>query len=460
MPDATSRWGLSIMGPGDTLAADGYKFSDADIHLLDRLLLYAAEQHHHTGETGYDTTPTVAPALSLLPTSGAFPSASRLYYRYTIVDDLRNESAPSPISSIDTPAAVATPGAPSPNYMTGAGSLLPGNYHYVVSAYKGTNTQETKALNSATITIPGSSTNNQVTLILPSLPYGADGLNIYRRTMSGMHYLYLASVAAPVTGDIWVDDGTIEGDCDRGLPATNRTSNTAAIKVTYPSDTTGLPDGWAWRLYRSTSPLDWSRSFLIDLTPMGVPLTTPTDFTDVGGGTETGGPPTVAQVINAPSKIKLTDAAEVEGELPPGTVVTPHTITFTAPGPVTVGPGTHVWVCDYDQADIVGCRAYLGVDSTPEVDDVIVDVNLLRPGVEGTWVSAYDDGVDRPTVPVGQNVGDPTVPLHQHLVAGDAVSVDVDQAGGGAGTDQNLTVNVLLVVKYGSETDSYDWQSS
>lgn len=455
MPDSTDRWGLSILGPGDSLAADGFKFSDADIHFIDRLLAYAAEQHHHTGETGSDTTPAVQPNLTLLPTGGAFPSASRLYYQFTIVDSLQNESAPSPISSIDTPAALSTPGAPALNYVTGSGDLLPGNYHYVVSAYRGTSTQETKALNSATITIPGSNPNNEITMILPSLPLGADGLNVYRRTMSGMHYLYLTSIAAPTTGDSWVDDGSLEGDCDRGLPTVNRTSNTAAVRITYPA--AQVPEGMSWRLYRSTSPLDWSRSYLADITPMGATPVTPIEFVDVGGGTMTGGPPTVAQIINAPSKITLTDSAEVEGELPPGTVVSPYTITFTAPGPVTAGPGTYVWVCDYDQADIVSCRAHLGVDSIPDADPVIVDVNLLRPNIDSNWVSAFDDGPDRPTVPIGTSIGSPTTPVHQHLVAGDAVSIDIDQAGGGAGTDANLTVNVTLVVKHGSETDSYDW---
>lgn len=455
MPDTTDRWGLSILGPGDSLASDGYKFSDGDIHLLDRLLAYAAEQHHHTGATGYDSTPAVQPGLVLLPTAGAFPSASRLYYRFTIVDSLHNESAPSPVSSIDTPAALSTAGAPALNYLTGTGNLLPGNYHYVLSAYKGTNVQETKALNAATITIPGSSPNNEISMILPSLPLGADGLNVYRRTQSGMHYLYLTSIEDPATGEIWVDDGNLEGDCDRGLPTINRTSNTAAVRVDYPD--TAVPDGWSWRIYRSTSPLDWSRSYLADVTPTGQPAVAATQFVDVGGGTQTGGPPTVAQVINAPSKILLTDGAEVDGEIPPGVMVVPHVITFTAPGPVTVGAGTFMWICDFDQVDILSCRAYLGVGSTPQLSDVIVDVNLLRPNVEGTWISAYDDGVDRPTIQAGHNIGYPTTPMHQHLVAGDAISVDIDQAGGGAGTDVNLTVNIVVYAQSGSATQSYDW---
>jgi hypothetical protein len=461
MPEYTDRWGLSLLGPGDTLAGDGYKFSESDILLVDRLLQYAAEQHHHSGATGNDMSPRTGPNLAMLPSAGAMASSSRYYYVVTLVDDLGNETAPSPVSVVDTPAAVSTPGAPALSYLTGSGTLLPGNYSYVLSAYKGANNLETKATNSALVTIPGSSPTNHINLILPNLPIGADGLNVYRKSPSGMHYLYITSIPSPTTGDSWIDDGTIEGDCDRSLPGTNRTSNTAAVRVTYPGATPVTPEGWGWRIYRSTSALDWSRSFLADVAPQGATPVTPITYTDVGSGTQNASPPTVAQVINAPSKVQLTDAAEVEGVLPPGAAVVPHVVTFSRPGPVTETTGTFTWTCDFDQADIISCRAYLGVDSEPASQDVIVDVNTFRPAKENAWISIYDDGAERPTVPVGSNFGTPTTPVHQHLVVGDSLNVDVDQAGGGATpTDTNLTVNILLYVQHGSVDTSYDWTES
>lgn len=458
MPGSTDRWGLTTLGSGDSIAADGYKFADADRHLIDRLLRYAAEEHRHTGQVGSDTTPEVGPTLTLVPGGGAMPASARYYYRFTTIDILGNESAGSPIVAIDTPGSLSVPGAPALSYVTGSGALEPGTYSYVLSAYSGASTLETKAINSAAITVPGTSTTNSVSLILPTLPISATGLNVYRKSASGMHYLYLASIAAPTVGQVWVDDGSLEGDCDRSLPATNHTNNTSAVRVSYPGATPAITEGWAWRIYRSTSAYEWSRSYLADLNPIGATPYTPVEYLDVGGGTETGAPPTVAQVINAPAKITLTDAAEVQGVLPPGLIVTPHMVTFTAPGPVVTGSGTFVWVCDYDQADILACRAYLGVDSWPAAQDVIVDVNLLRPAREGTWISAYDDGPSRPTVPRYEAVGAPTTPVHQHLVAGDAVCVDIDQSGGGATpTDANLTVNLLLYVQDGSQTTTYDW---
>lgn len=457
----TDRWGLSILGPGDTLSAQGYKAVDADRRLIDRLLAYATEGHHHTGLTGQDRTPTAGPNLTLHTTGGGMTSGVRYFYAYTVVDDTGNESAASPAIPINTPVATAIPLAPTLSYLTGTGALQPGTYTYVVSAYKGaSNALETKATNSAAITIPSTSPANSVSVTLPTLPLGATGLNIYRKSPSGMHFLYIDSVANPTPGDAWVDDGSITGDCDRSLPPTNRTSNSNWVTVAFPGATPDLPDGWSWRIYRSQNNANWSRSFLAEVAPVGATPYTPLEYEDHGGATRVGAPPTVAQLINEPSKIELTDAAEVTGYLPPGRLVVPHVVTFNEPGPVTTGEGTFVWVCPFEQADIVYARAHLGVGSTPADVAVIVDVNASRPS-QGTnsWDSIYGDGPDRPSIPQGENVGEPSnTPTIRHLEFGDALAIDVDQAGGGATpTDENLTVNVLMYVKHGSETDSYGW---
>jgi hypothetical protein len=455
----TDRWGLSILGPGDSLSANGYKAVDADRRLIDRLLAYAAERHRHTGIAGTDLTPELAPTLTRLATGGVIPAGTRFYYRYTVVDEDGNESAGSPTQTIDMPAAIAAPGAPALSVVTGTGSLQPGTYSYVLSAYKAASSLETKATNSAVINIAGSSSVNSISMLLPDLPLGADGLNVYRKSPSGMHYLWIDSIAAPTNGQAWVDDGSTDGDCDRSLPAANRTSNTSAVLVSYPGATPYVPDGWSWRIYRTNRPNDWSRSYLTDITPVGVPPATPVSYTDVGSATRVGAPPTTAQVINAPSKITLTDGAEVEGTLPPGMLTMPHVVNFTWAGPVELVEGAFMWVCDYDQVDIVHCRAYLGVDSAPAVDDVIVDVNAYRPSqATPTWESIYADGPGRPRVPAGTNVGEPAVPIVRRLEAGDALCVDVDQTGGGATpTDTNLTVNIFMYVKHGSETVTYPW---
>jgi hypothetical protein len=459
MPRYTDRWGLSILGSGDSLQANGFKFSDADRRLIDRLLSYAAEGHHHTGTRGDDLTPDAPLTLTLSTTGGTISSGSRYYYRFTVLDEFDNESAPSPISYIDTPSTVATPSAPAISYTAGTGGLQPGGYSYVLSAYKGATTQETKATNTAFVTISGALPTNQVTLTLPAMPAGADGCNVYRKSPSGMHYLWITNVVAPAPLELWVDDGSISGDCDRSLPATNRTGGTNAINVAVPGATPSVPDGWTWRVYRTVDPNRWGRSWLKDVTPIGDPPETPIGFNDTGLSTEVGGPPVKAQIINAPAKINLTDAAEVQGSLPPGLLVAPQMLTFVQPGPIEAGDGTFIWVCDFDQADVKLVRIYLGPDATPAADDLIVDVKALRPSKgSATWISLFAPEEEPPTLPVGENTITPLVPVRQHLERGDALSVDILQAGGGATpTDFDLSVNMLLYVKDGSETLSYAW---
>lgn len=459
MPRYSDRWGLSILGAGDSLQSDGFKFTDADIRLIDRILTWAAETHRHSGETGADRTPVAALSLLVETTGGSIASGNRLYYRYTVVDADGNESAGSPIQPVDTPSSITAPQAPAPSYIVGSGSLEPGGYSYACSAYKTATTVETKALNSTVIKIPGTNPSNSVSMILPDLPTGATGLNIYRKAPSGMYYLYITSIAAPVTGQVWVDTGAITPTYDRTLPAVNRTSNDNSVVISYPGATPSIPDGWSWNIYRSDNPNDWSRSYLATIGPQGVPLSTPVTYTDLGSATQTGGPPTLAQLINAPPKITLTDAAEIQGSPPPGLLVAPYVVSFCWADTVLAHEGSFTWVCDFEQADVIYCRAYLGVGSTPAADDVIVDVDLWRSGdATPAWVSMFGDGPSRPTVPVGETIGDPAIPALRHLVAGDMLCVDIDQAGGGATpTDTDLTVNILLYVQDGSDTTSYTW---
>jgi hypothetical protein len=451
----TSRWGLSILGAGDALNADGYKAVDADRRLIDRLLEYSTEQHHHTGITGTDRTPVAPPVLTLITTDGSIPAGQRYYYTYTIIDDTGTESAPAPYTAIDTPPAIATPSAPLINPVTGSGSLLPGTYSYVLSAYRGANSLETKAENSQVATIYGV-TPGSMSLTLPQPPLGADGFNIYRKSPNGLHYLWITDIATTTDATAWVDDGSIEGDCDRSLPGVNRTSNENAVLVQFPGATPNVPDGYTWRIYRSTSPANWSYSTLIDITPIGdaTPYT-PVEFLDTGLGAQSGGPPPLTQVLNAPPKIELTNAAEVQGYLPPGLISFPTAVTFTSAGAVTVGDGTFLWVCPYDQVKLQTGRAYLGHASMPAVTDVIVEIVALRPSVgSDTWDSVFGPF----TVPVGSSIG-PVVPATIiDLKAGDQLRANVIQSGGGApATDADLAINVLMTVRSGSTTDTYPW---
>lgn len=447
MPQYTDRWGLSILGPGDSIQDDGYKFSDSDRRLIDRLLTIAVETHRHTGGTTMDHTPLVGPSLMLQTTGGYMLGGNHYYYCITVTDEFGNESAASPAASIDTPLEINSPQAASPLAITGSGALLPGTYSYATSAYKDANTLETKALSSATIKIPGTGTQNSVQLTLPDLPLGATGINVYRKVPNGLHYLYLTSVPSPTSGQLWLDNGSVDEDCDRSLPSANRTSAENMIYVSYPGATPAVPAGWSWNVYRTDNPNDWGRSYLATINPQGATPVTPTTYPDTGASTQVGAPPTLSQTIKAPPKVDL--ATEVQGTLPADRVVIPHVVSFIDVGPVTVGSGTFTWVCEYDDIEILGCRAYLGVSSTPSTTAVIVDVNASRPTQSlPAWTTIYTNQANRPRVDVGQTIGTRTVPNIVRLLKGDMLSVDRDQAGGGATpTDVNLAVNIFFRAK-------------
>jgi hypothetical protein len=462
MPRYTDRFGLSILGPGDTMSADGYKFSDQDRLLIDRLLRYATETHHHTGLTPTDVTPDVAPTLAVFTTGGAMPANARYYYKYTLVDPDGNETGPSPAAYVDLPPAVAVSAAAALSFTPGGGTIEPGSYGYVLSAYTVATSVETKGATPSFISIPASSLNNAVTLILPGPPAGANGFNVYRKSPTGMHYLYLTSIASPTSGDTWTDDGSLDGDCDRTLPSKNTTQSSGSVSITFPGSTAAVPDGYSWSIYRTADPNGWGRSFLTQLVPAGATPTTPVTYLDTGAGTTLGSPPTTAQIVGAPPKVNLTDAAEVQGVLPPGLVTVPHVINFVLPGPLETATGSFQWVCDFDLADIQHVRAYLGIGSSPAATDVIVDVLALRPSQgEVAYASIFNDPADRPRVAVGDTIGSVTVPDIRHFSVGDLLSVDIVQPGGGATpTDHDLTINILLFTQTGSTTTSYVFEEA
>lgn len=444
----TDRFGLNTLGPGDSMADDGFKFSDGDIQLIDRLLQLAVEGHHHTGEAAVDNTPASPPTLYLTTTGGGLPSSTRFFYRFTLVDAQGNETLPSPVVFQDTPIAVPDPAAPSLSYLSSGGLLDPGNYSYVLSAYTTATTLESRAANSAYITVAIPTSVGRVSIEMPPLPSGATGFNIYRKAPNGARYQYLDST----TGTTYIDDGSVAPDCDRSLPAINTTNNTSIITITYPGSTPVVPVGFTWKIYRTTNPNNWANSLLHHVVETtGATPVVNIAFSDVGGATSSGQPPTTTQLIGNPSKILLTDAAEIQGMIPPGLVLATKTIEFTASGPVVAGPGSYTWLCPYDQAHITGVRAHLGVDSWPAATDVIVDVNKWSGA---SWDTIFPSS-PQPTVPVGWQNGALFVPDVTSLVAGDMLSVDVDQAGGGATpTDQNLVITVIMLVKDGSSTVS------
>lgn len=453
MSGSTNHYGLERLGAGDDLSDNGFKYTDADRQAMDRLLYIGAESHHHDGAVPVVNDPTDAPVAVLDPTGGTIPAGTRVYYRYTWVDVNGFESAASAEGFVDTDLPVAEPAAPQLSFLTTGGTLLPGVYYYIVTAYTDVNTNESKAIAPAYLTIPIGSATNKVTINFPSLPSGADGLNIYVKKPGEVRYNYLTSVdmTMPTPPTSFVDTGAIAENCNRTIPIRNTTNASNSITITVPT----VPVGSTWRLYRTyqtglyqSSLLHWVVEETFETSGIITNV-----YEDVGNATTEGQPPSASQSIGSPAKIRLTDAAEVQGTLPMGRVGHPFEITFLVSGALTVTVGTAVWMCEYPTAKIVGCRAVLGRGFAPSAQAVLVDVNKSSATATPVFTTIYSTQANRPSVPVGAQFGTRTIPNSRYLVEGDMLTVDIDQIGGGATpTDRDLTVTVYGVA-YGFDAD-------
>lgn len=299
----------------DELSANSFKYTNADRVTIDALLYQGAEGHHHNGGTATDLDPSVGPTLQLETYTGTIPPGTRIYYKFTFIDVNGIESAASPESWIDTPAGISSPAAPSLSFSVIGGSLPPGPYYYQISAYSTFNNRETLVGNASYISVPYSTATNTITLVLPALPSGATGFNVYRKSPASIGYRYLTSIemisATPPT--TYVDTGAIAETQTRLIPVSNTTTVQNAITVSIPGATPTIEAGASWRIYRSYSAADYSDSLLVTIPPAATPIYS---YLDVGEQTSSGQPPVAGTAIGSPEKVDLTNGAEVQGLLP------------------------------------------------------------------------------------------------------------------------------------------------
>lgn len=448
--ERTPNFNLSTLGPGEHLSDDGYKYTKADRELIDRLLMVGARDHHHTGVTTPTDAPDTGPNLDL-GTGGSIPAGTRVFYKYSWVDINGFETMPSPETYIDTPAQIVAPASPTASFDNVGGSLLAGQYWYVVSAYASWITQETLGATPVAINIPVATNTNRITLSLPTLPSGATGFNIYRRKPGGNQYYYVGSQSG--SGD-WVDNG-LPDDCNRTVPAVNNTNSMNSITVTLPMS---IPDGMTWKLFRSYVNGTWDRSLLhwvVEETFEGSGIITD-QLIDIGEGTSEGQPAETNQGVGSPTKIELTDAAEVQGRLPLGTISAfPTEINFNYPGALIVVEGTGVWVCPFPQATIVSVVAATGRGKQPTGSNVVVDVNRAR-GATPVYTTIFTDQTTRPIITPWSPVSAFKIPQVTELLMGDFITVDIDNIDSAAHAE-DLTVIVHLLVYGWTDLTSHEW---
>lgn len=308
---ATSTFfGLRKLTSGDKISDDGYAFSWANIDTIDRLLnkhelaLFAAESPIDD--------PDSPPELEVDTTGGVIPAGKTIRYRYSLVDSTGAETAASPIATISTPAAISRPDSPSLSASATGGTLLAGNYFYVLSAYVDSTTTDSSSGAFAFVSAPAGSTN-RITIELPSLPAGADGFNIFRRGPSESQYFYLDSVDMTVATppDEYIDTGAIVPNWGRSPSAQNSTNSTNSVTITLPGATPSVPDGYTWKLYRSYNGI-WSRSLIEWVVTEDDPgIITPVAY-DFGGAPMLGVPKAYSNITSGTSRIDvIEDAVDV-----------------------------------------------------------------------------------------------------------------------------------------------------
>lgn len=448
MSSLTPHYGFRRLTQGDSLSMNGYQFTDSDRLLLDKLLNLALEEHKHTGSSIGSDAPTDGLDLNYEDSGGFMPPSVEVKYVYTLVDDNGLESPPSPEVSFTTPAAMTPPDAPSTSVEDG-GLLQTGVWLYVLTAWRGPNTNETLAQNYASANVP-SPGNGKVTLELPELPSTAEGFNVYRRSPNSGRYLFLKSinmdVATPPT--VFVDDGTLAEDCVRGLPTVGSFSSVGKMTVTLPGATPNIPVGWKWRLYR-TYTSSWGRSFVAEGTSVDVSIV------DLGGTADWGSPPS-GTVITFPSKINLENAEEVQGRLPMGRTAFPFTVTM--PGWIMMSDPIYfypdIWICPYPEANIQNIRVWFNHGKYREDDTTIL--------LERASVADPTDFITIATVVIPQEEGFSPIVVPEApgrlLVSGDIVRVSSeDLFVNHTNAAADIFVNIYGVVSGYHGNHSYDY---
>lgn len=447
----TPRFGLSRVQSGDSLSQNGYKYSDADRLTIENLI-YAALQHHHTGLAIPAPSTGTAPSLDLDSTFGAIPGARRVFYKITWVDVSGNETVATPEAYVDTPSVIAIPGTPVLSTNSTGGTLPPGNYYYVLSAYKTANTFETQATNPAFLTVQLGTSTNKITVGFPTRPTGSNGYNIYRRGPGEVQYSYLTSVAFGATPPTsYIDTGSVVPNAARSVPSGNTTNSSNNITVEVPASTVSglsysagtVPTGYTWKVYRSYVSGEYTNTLLHHVVEESSPGIVYGTYTDTGGGTQQGTPPTTTQFVDQPPQVDL--VSEVTNNLPLGRVAFPVVITFSYPGTPVVELGKVRWVSEYPNATIVACRASCGVGEAPSGTDIVVDI-VKGTGSNPSPSTIYTTTGNRPKVTVGNQIGTRTTPDITNLGPGDSLSMNIITIDAAATpTGKDVSVNVYMI---------------
>jgi hypothetical protein len=370
---ATTWFGLNrISSSADALTDEHYKFGGYDRDLIDALLKLGAESHVHSGTLDLIADPTVAPSLDADVTEGNLQVGSTAYYKYTWIDQFGLETLPSDSEGFVVQGIIPAGTAPGLTAHYSGGSLSTGPYYYAITCYDTTDTNEGLSAGQAFVNLSVTSVG-RITVDMGSLPAGVTGYNIYRKKPGNPKFYWLTST----TSTSYIDTGSVFETTSRVLPTSANVSGASqSIEVTIPA----LPtNATGWRLYRSYSDTAWDGTWIAEDDGL--------TYVDSGTSPMNRTPPSVRQSISPPSKIQLTDSAEVQGTVPMGRVsgfpfiVERRALSFDL---TPVGDWPHAWFCEFESATILGARINMDYgttsDNTFEVD-ILLESNATTPNV-------------------------------------------------------------------------------
>ena len=262
--ETTVHYGLTQLDPGESFSANDYAFTQRNIADIDTKLYLGVEGHKHNGDGPAVTDPVSPPTVTLISGAGSIPAGRTVRYKFTWVDPDGQETAPSPEITVNTPNPITVPLRPGITSAQTGGFLMPGNYYYALSAYKTSSSMETAVGDRAYVTLTQATSTNLVTLALPTLPSGATGFNVYRRSPgeTTFHFLATIDMTGPTPPSTYLDDGTITENCNRSAPRINTTGGANTVVVTIPGATPVVPPGFTWKLYRTYVSGDYDSSLM------------------------------------------------------------------------------------------------------------------------------------------------------------------------------------------------------
>lgn len=246
--DRTIFAGLTILGPDESLSADGGSFLNRNIRTIDQLLTLGAVSHRHDAHPAL-LNPNAAPTVMASASGGTIDPGTVGWFGFTVIDSDGGETSVSPLGSAATPQPFAPPLRPaSATVDYASGTLRADTYYYGVTLLDGMGGETTLGPTTRVTRNPGYA-SGQVILsgldeIVAASP-GAAGYAVYRSARGGQ-WAYVASG----TVASFTDDGTLCADCLREPPDSNTTRKTTKFVVTVPA----LASGQSFRLYGSTAP--------------------------------------------------------------------------------------------------------------------------------------------------------------------------------------------------------------